>query len=183
MTIKIDITGFYYEQKIDAEGIVTVEDAMRAAAQSPAPNGGILSVSSDLNGFVNSITVEYPSTARPVSRQSGGPRPVGTYSYDDNPLNGGNVIPGSGNVDGQLAWQYYVRRGGAVVNADRRIVPFDRSDEGSVGPLQDGDVIVWRLVGIFGLRQIMLERSDEIQSLSADGAPISMKTAMRSISR
>lgn len=181
MTIKIDITGFYYETEIDPTGIVTVEDAMREAANQPAPNGGILSVSSDLNGFVNKITVRYPSTARPVSRQDGSPRPVGTYSFDDNPLDGSNVIPCAGSIDGQLAWQYYVRRAGVVVNSDREIIPFNQSDSGSVGPLQDNDVIIWRLVGIFGLRNMMKERAEELQELVADGENLSMKSALRAL--
>ena len=154
---------------------------MRAAASKPAPNGGKLSVASDLNGFVNSITVVYPDTTRPESRQDGGPRPVGVYSYDDNPTDGGNVIPGGGDINGQLAWQYYVCRSGMIVNSDRTIIPFNKSDTGSVGPLQDGDRIIWRPVAIFGLSGAMQERRDELQDLIADGGALSMKSTIRAL--
>lgn len=181
MAIFVDITGFYYGKKISAEGVLTVQDAMRVAAESPSPEGGLLTVSSDLNGFVSKITVVYPPDGTPKSRQDGGSRPVGTYSYDDSPLNGGNVVPGSGNIEGQLAWQYYVRRGGITLNADREIIPFNRSDEGVIGSLQDGDVVIWRLVAIFGLRKMMQENIETLESLVVDGAVPSMKSALRAL--
>lgn len=181
MTIKIDITGFYYRTEIVADGIVTVEDAMRRAAAKPSPDGGKLEISSDLNGFVNKITVEYPPTSRPKSGQTDNPRPVGTYSYDDNPLKGGNVISGNGDIDGQLAWQYYVRRAGVTLNADRKIIPFNESDTGAIGPLQDGDVVTWRLIAIFGLRGMMQDNIKMLEGLVADGVPLSMKSAVRAL--
>lgn len=181
MAISIDITGFYYRTDISAEGITTVQDAMRAAAASPSPDGGQLTVTSDLNGFVNKISVVYPSAATPKSGQNDDPRPVGTYSYDDSPLNGGNVVPGNGNIDGQLAWQYYVRRDGITLNADREIIPFSRSDQGAIGALQDGDVVIWRLIAIFGLRKMMQENNEMLEQLVADGVPPSMKSAVRAL--
>ncbi|MEM0942550.1 MAG: hypothetical protein AAGI70_01260 [Pseudomonadota bacterium] len=179
--IKIDITGFYYEIEVDPEGVVTVADAMRKATEAVAPNGGKLKVDTDLNGFVNCLTVDYPSDARPASRQSGDTRPVGKYSYDDNPIGGGNVVPGGGNINGQLAWQYYVEREGVTVNRDRVIIPITQSDQSAVGPLQPTDLIIWRLVAIFGLREKMKENQDVLDALVAESPQgnLSMKSAMR----
>ena len=46
---------------------------------------------------------------------------------------------------------------------------------------QDGDVIIWRLVAIFGLRNMMQERNEELLNLVADGSSVSMKTALRTL--
>jgi len=181
--IRIDITGFYYETDIAFDDtIVTVEDAMRRAAETKAPNGGQLKVSSDLNGFVNEIAVVYDAASRPQSRQGGGPRPTGTYAFNDDPLSGSNVIPGNGGIDGQLAWQYYVTRGGVAVNMDRTIIPYDKSNTGDVGPLQDGDEIRWRLISIFGLRDSIQQNYNMLNDLIADtDGGLSMKSAIRAM--
>ena len=181
MAITIDITGFYYSADVNLGSIVTVEDAMREAEKITSPAGGKLAVSKDLNGFVNKLTVVYPPDGRPKSRQSDDPRPVGTYSYDDNPLKGGTVVSGNGNIDGQLAWQYYVSRAGMILNNDRAIIPFDKSNAGKIGPLQDGDVVTWRLVAIFGLRREMQDNIKMLEGLVADGGQLSMKSAIRAL--
>lgn len=184
MTIEIDITGFYYRNSIDAESIVTVADAMKKAAAGPAPNGGLLTVTDDANGFVNSITVVYPSAASPQSGQGLGARPKGIYGFNDDPLTGNNAVPGTGNINGQLVWQYYVERGGAVLNNDRKIYAYTESDSAPmVGALEDGDKIIWRLVAIFGLQEMMQGKEDALVDMVAKGNPnMSMKSAIRSLS-
>jgi len=154
--IRIDITGFYYETDIAFDDtIVTVEDAMRRAAETKAPNGGQLKVSSDLNGFVNEIAVVYDAASRPQSRQGGGPRPTGTYAFNDDPLSG---------------------------SKDRTIIPYDKSNTGDVGPLQDGDEIRWRLISIFGLRDSIQQNYNMLNDLIADtDGGLSMKSAIRAM--
>lgn len=177
--IKIDVTGFYYRGQVDPEGVKTVADAMNKADGVPSPiNGGILTVSSDANGFVNSISVDYPTDSTPESGQGLGPRPTGSYSFDDDPMGQGNLIPGAGSIDGQLAWQYYVERDGVVLNRNRRITPYTDSDS-EFGDLQSGDKIIWRLVAIFGLREAMQQQRQTLENFVAQNGAISMKSAVR----
>lgn len=181
MAITLDITGFYYSIDVDTNGVSTVLDVMNKAKNQRAPNGGVLDFDADNRGFVSRLSVFYDKASQPVSRQDdpnypspfGLPRPDGRYEYSDDVLSPTNRIGGSGSIGGLLAWQYYVLDSGQrQKNSDRKIIPAVSFD------IVDGDRIVWRLVGIFGLNQF-LDGAREKLVAESKGQPLSLKAAGR----
>lgn len=181
MTIRLDITGFYYEIEVENNGANTVGEIMRRAAGVRAPNGGVLSAEFDSRGFVTELKVVYDGSSEPVSRQENSPfgprRPLGTYRYADDVLSQSNRISGSGSIPGLLAWQYYVFDAEMrQKNSDRRIL--STTEVPSTYSLVDGDRIVWRLIGIFGLNQFIDSKRESLVAESK-GQPLSLKSAGR----
>ncbi|MDP4021039.1 hypothetical protein Q8W71_00245 [Methylobacterium sp. NEAU 140] len=178
MPIKLDITGFYYSIDVDSSGVTTVLDVLNRANGIRSPNGGVLSFRLD-KGFVSSLTVEYDGQSSPKSRQNNSPfgpnRPVGIYSYTDDVFSQSNRISNSGNIPGLLAWQYYIfDSAGKQKSGDRTIVPVSKAS--TTFQIQDGDRIVWRLIGIFGLNQF-IDAAQQNLVAEAKGQPLSLKAA------
>jgi hypothetical protein len=188
--ITLDITGFYYRHETSPGGISSVLDLMNRAQGVRTKNGGVLSFVSDVDGFVETITVDYDDDSKPTSRQTHDRRLTGRYTYTDSPSNKGNIIlvPPGANA-GIHVWQYYITdkngclKSGADVEGIRTIIPFTISDKPPGGPLKDGDTVTWRLVGIFGLEEELREleeRRDELKELLGD-EPTSVKRALRAL--
>lgn len=186
MAIRLDITGFYYEEDVPFDaGLTTVLDVMVRAAENPSSlNGGRLSYGLDSKGFVSEIQVRYDAASTPRSRQDKSPndspfgleRPRGTYRYADDVLSPRNRVEVQGAVPGLLTWQYYVTDAqGRPKNNDREITPV-------VKPLPlalaDGDRITWRLVAIFGLNQFIDAARQQVV-MESKGQPLSLKAAGR----
>lgn len=182
MTITLDITGFYYSIEVDSSGANSVLDVLNRANGVRADNGGVLSFDLDSAGFVKKLTVAYDGGSDPKSRQNnsafGLERPVGIYSYSDDVLNSANRIGNSGNVPGLLVWQYYVFDQNGRAKNESVITPPERVITSASEPfgLADGDRIVWRLVGIFGLNQFIDAAREEITTESK-GQSLSLKAA------
>lgn len=182
MPITLDITGFYYSIDVSEVGANSVLDVLNRANEVRSPNGGVLSFeledAGDRGKFVKRLTVTYDENSNPVTRQKDNPRlPLerkkGVYSYVDNVLDLSNRIGNEGTVPGLLAWQYYVfDRNGMTQNQDRKI----RSASLGVFPFADGWRVVWRLVGIFGINEL-IDNSRENLVAEHNGDTISLKAA------
>jgi hypothetical protein len=192
--ITLDITGFYYSFQVPYRNdLKTVFDLMKAAMGEKSNNGGIMTFSLEeppKDDFLSSITVKYGPTGKPTSRQTNlDPtipplRPTGTYSFTDDVTKPANRISSGepGGVPGLLTWQYYiidkngVLQSGAGSDRKRTIVPMKLSDKNGQRALQDGDTVVWRLVGIFGLNQFF-DRNMKLLVEKSNGKPLGVKAA------
>lgn len=167
MKITVDITGMYYRTTVEVDAGASVFDVMTKATQKLSDDGkGLMSFTTSPSKtrenpdgtpmqFVNCIKIVYSD--RPVSRQGNGPRVKGTYLFNDD-LPTTSSQPGS-DILFQLAWQYYITdRFKKIKNlgedGSREIFGLENSN---IPPknidFEEGDVITWRLVAIFGLVQ------------------------------
>ncbi|MEO1528291.1 MAG: hypothetical protein AAFX06_22950 [Planctomycetota bacterium] len=192
--INLDITGFYYRIPVEPSGITTVLDLLNAARGSRAPNGGVLDFRLDFSGeFIETIAVEYDDRSNPESRQenlsSAFPkrRPQGLYSFTDDVTDPANRIVNPGRVPGLHAWQYYIFDAGNQLRSrfgpsgERGIAPVVNSDQPPFGvALNDGDTVVWRLVGIFGLNHFFDFHRNHLIS-SSRGRPVGFKSAIKTL--
>ncbi len=175
--VGVDITGFYFDETVIVKKGATVFDVMTAVAAKTKGTDKELTFAAapvddpktpaDETRFLKSITVTYGESAVPRSRQSHRPKKERLFHFSDSPQQKivamENGEPKKDAAPGALAWQYYVLSkpldngsGRVLKNAIgtgnlRRIVPFKDSNTANGGiELEDGDRIVWRLVGIFG---------------------------------
>lgn len=195
--VEVDITGFYFDEKVIIKKGSTVFDVMKAVRDKTANAEKKLTFSDavddpatekDENRFLRSITVTYTGSAVPRSRQSYTPKKERLFHFADTPqqkitaMEGGQ--PKEGAAPGALAWQYYVLSkplsdgsGRVLKNVigngnQRRIVPFKDSASANGGiELEDGDRIVWRLVGIFGTDDPTGSANDTEPKMELTGSP------------
>ena len=189
--INLDIAGFYYRLSVPAGGIVTVLDLMNAARGVRASNGGVLDFRLDFaDKFVETISVDYDRTSNPESRQQNltptlpKRRPTGLYSFTDDVTDPANRISSPGRVPGLHAWQYYISDSAGLMKSQigptgvRGIAPAAESDQPPFGaPLADGDTVVWRLLGIFGLNHFFDSQRTKLLAKSG-GRPLGLKAAI-----
>lgn len=188
MTITLDITGFYYSIEVNSEGVNNVLEVLEKANGVRSDNGGVLtfevapSALDPEKFFVTKLTVNYDADSNPTSRQNNssipGRREIGTYSYTDDVTSTANRIGEPGNVGGVLVWQYYVfdqagksKNESGINPPARKITPVNENFG-----LTDGDRIVWRLVGIFGLNEA-IDNAPAGMLDGSDGQPLSLKAA------
>lgn len=189
--INLDITGFYYQISVPAQGIVTVLDLMNAAKGVKSPNGGVLDFALDFDGrFVQTISVNYDRNCELKNRQQNltvlpKRRPTGgLYSFTDDVLEPANRLNVAGQVPGLHAWQYRVsdingRMKSRIGNTEfLGIGPSNEPHQLSLGePLEDGDTVTWRIVAIFGLNHYLDSKRNMLLNKSG-GRPLGLKTAI-----
>ncbi|MEO1152186.1 MAG: hypothetical protein AAFW83_14530 [Pseudomonadota bacterium] len=156
--ITVDVTGFYFRKTIPLGTAKTVKDVMDNIVAATANEFPCLQYESSTRPgkmkFLRSITARFDEDNPPRSRQSGVMKAERVFTYNDEACETMDV-PGGASF--ALAWQYYVRDvhgrlKNSIGNCEaRRIIPFADSDSASGGvTLEEGDVITWRLVAIFG---------------------------------
>lgn len=190
--ITLDIAGFYYRGSVPPSGIVTVLELMKALRGVRTPNGGVLDFRLDRDDrFIETISVDYDRTSNPESRQQNltpslpKRRPTGLYSFTDDVMDPANRISSPGRVPGLHAWQYYVSDIDGKMKSQfnpttglRGIAPVAESDQDPFGaPLADGDTVVWRLIGIFGLNHFFDSQRTMLLAKSG-GRPLGLKAAI-----
>lgn len=192
--INLDIAGFYYRISVPADGIVTVLDLMNAAKGIRSDNGGVLDFRLDFyDRFIETISVNYDRASNPESRQENltpslpKRRPTGLYSFTDDVTDPANRISSPGRVPGLHAWQYYISDSTGVMKSQigptglRGIAPVAESDQLPFGaPLADGDTVVWRLIGIFGLNHFFDSQRTMLLAKSG-GRPLGIKAAVEAM--
>lgn len=150
--VTLDVTGFYFSQTVDVPEGASVEDVMlqaeRDTRNDPEREFSFVPMFKGTKKFLQTITVNWKVEAE--SRQQpanpGEPRrkyPAGVYIFDDE-----LGSPVRNNL--ALVWQYYIfDETGALLTADRKIVPFSETNTGE-NPIvfKDGYKVVWRLVAI-----------------------------------
>lgn len=197
MAITLDFTGLFYEVDIklsDLGASPTVEQLTMFARGKPGTAGGTLIYASfSPRGFLSSAYVEHRSS--PTTRQkdvAGNPSPrgalpTGIYGFDDTLST--NRIQGV-QVSFSLAWQYYVFRDGKLISGpsatstDRVIVPASQS--ATATPLEDNDIVRWRLVAIGGLRELVESEMAELtpsQRAALMGLVVTEKLTVRDTAR
>jgi hypothetical protein len=157
--VTLDVTGFYFSQKVNVPEDSTIKDVMIAVVAATYGTDTEFTFSPHVTGygeFCRMISIRFQKM--PLSRQfaQNGTRfqppgvSKGVYEFDDYTKDNQFANP-------QLAWQYYIvaedgtgtLRSGEV-GGKRTVVPFSRSNSGngSVPKLQQNDRIIWRLVAI-----------------------------------
>ena len=149
--VKLTVTGFYFRRTVDVPAGASVINVMEEARSQngnvqiptdPASDSAWFDFElGQMGRFVKRISIEYDQ--RPQSNQTLDGRPFcpptltkGTYAFTD----GGSTNP-------QWTWQYYIRReSDQVITAEQIIIPATESS--ARYELQDGDTIIWRLIGI-----------------------------------
>lgn len=131
--VHVSIVGFYFGIEVNIPKGSTISDAMQAASEKSRGSDKEFTFSPSPEGFLSNVTVVHKTKAK--SRNSKNKRDAGIYSYTDD-ANYGNP---------SLVWQYYI----FTKNDERREprgseVPFQKNKT----KLQDGDQVIWRLVGI-----------------------------------
>lgn len=189
--INLEVTGFYYQLSVPADGIVTVIDLMNAARGVKSPNGGVMDFALDVDGrFIETIAVKYDRTSTFGSSQRNltvlpKRRPTGgLYSFTDDAIAPANRISRPGQVPGLLAWQYYVSDiNGRMKSRIGTTEPLGigtaaESDQLALGePLEDGDTVAWRIVAIFGLNHYFDSKRDMLLAKGGE-RPIGLKAAI-----
>jgi hypothetical protein len=140
--VTVDITGMYFALDVKVPKSATVFDVMTQAKNDTAASKRFPKLDFEIDNkqqFLSRISVLHGCHSA-VSRQDPRrTRPDGLYSFEDE----------LGTAQPLLVWQYYITdKNGLLKNGqqggERRIIPFTEQNH-----LADGDVIVWRLVGIF----------------------------------
>lgn len=170
--VTLDVTGFYFDEKVRVAPDSSVKDVMQAVVEKTAGTGREFRFHSAGKGdsegggkgfseFLSEISVKFDDTNPPKSRQKhrdGHTLKSGTYLYKDD-YRAAEYGDSAKKAPFSLVWQYYItdaeNRLLSGVNKDgiRIKVPFTRSNtlyEGE-GPInfKGGERITWRLVAIF----------------------------------
>ena len=173
MIVNLEITGFYYREKIDVPcsgPFVSVKALMEEAVKKTTfPKLQFTSETLGKKEFLDTIIVEHDDTSAKSGQTIGSanPRlyPAGIYLANDDPVFFGSVngVRRLVSPEGKKiisAWQYYVYdKNGVDLNrtsGPRRVVPFadDFTIESGTPPtetkrgLEPDDTVVWRRVSI-----------------------------------
>lgn len=171
MAITLDFTGLFYELKVnvaDLDGFLpgnprTVKKLTEFAVNRVGDTGGtLIHAKFSEKGFLSAAYVEHRSNPRTRQKDSAGnpaparALPTGIYGFDDTLRT--NKVAGV-QISFSLGWQYYIFRGRELISGvsatstDRTIVPAEKSD--SATPLEDNDIVRWKLVAIGGLHELV----------------------------
>jgi hypothetical protein len=164
--VTLDVTGMYFSKEVEVEPNSSVKQVMDTVQTSTTGASQQFSFKAKINPrngreFVGKITVFHTGPAVSRQYQPGGDPPnrykSGEYEWDD------EINPKLPEEVPQLIWQYYVtdkdgKSKSGKFGGTRVIVPFSESDVGALGyeapvVFEDGDVITWRMVGIFVRRE------------------------------
>ena len=162
MAVTLDFTGLYYELDVPFDQLGTSPSVRAltefAVGKQGQTGGKLIFAEFSSKGFLSAAYVEHRATPQSRQKDSSGnpspslPLPTGIYGFDDEFRT--NVVEGV-QISFSLAWQYYIFRAGQLINGssgtstERTIV--SATDSGGVTPLEDGDIVRWRLVAIGGL--------------------------------
>jgi hypothetical protein len=158
VNVTMDITGMYFSYTVSADPNWSVLRIMEqvATATKGTDHEFAFVPRANTSGrtFVEEISVYHKKPA--ISRQK--PRPgetprqskPGLYLWND------RINPAQSESIPQLIWQYYVtdasgKSKSGKFGGTRIVVPFSESNTAGDWPcvFEDGDVITWRMVGIF----------------------------------
>jgi hypothetical protein len=171
MAITLDFTGLFYELKVDVAELDsfqspqprTVKKLTEFAVNKLGDTGGTLIYAKfSPGGFLSAAYVEHRSNPRTRQKDpAGNPSPsmalpTGIYGFDDAVRT--NRVTGV-QISFSLSWQYYIFRGRELISGvsatstDRKIIPAEISN--SATPLEDNDIVRWKLVAIGGLQELV----------------------------
>ena len=171
MAITLDFTGLFYEIKVDVAALDSFQPAQPrtvkkltefAVGKLGTTGGTLIYAKFSEGGFLSAAYVEHRSNPRTRQKDSAGAPapsralPIGIYGFDDAIRT--NRVTGV-QISFSLSWQYYIFRGRELISGvsatstDRTIVPAEKSI--SVTPLDDGDIVRWKLVAIGGLNELV----------------------------
>jgi len=131
--VNVSIVGFYFGLEVEVPDGASIQDAMVAAMNNSRGQDPSFTFTATSYGTLSNVTVVH--TSRAQSRNSDKTYDPGVYSYTDD--------PDVGNPS--LVWQYYIFSSEDERREKRGTeIPFAKNPL----KLQDGDQIIWRLVGI-----------------------------------
>lgn len=152
MKVKVSIVGFYFEIDVDLKEGATISDAMDAASVASLGTNAEMVFSADAYGFLSMVTVLHKERAK--SRNSKRTYDKGTYSFTDDAARGNPA----------LIWQYYIFSKDDQRQEERGSeIPFRKSKT----TLQEGDQVIWRLVGICTGPTTQQSSKEYLRSLSS----------------